>query len=115
MKALCHCGDCQKISGSAFSTNVVVPGDDFKVTGSPKKFTKTADSGKVIHSYFCGECGSTLYRDGDAFPGMKIIKAGVLDGDKTLEESKPAAELFAPQRASWQPEMPGAQQIKTME
>ncbi|KAF1354784.1 Mss4-like protein [Delphinella strobiligena] len=80
MKALCHCTDCQKISGSAFSSNFVVPGEGFKVTGSPKVFTKKADSGKTIHTYFCGDCGSTLYRDGDNFPGMKIVKAGVLDG-----------------------------------
>lgn len=51
LQALCHCNDCQKISGSIFSTNVVVPGEDFKVTGTPKVFTKTADSGNTIHRW----------------------------------------------------------------
>lgn len=46
---------------------------------------------------------------------MKIVKAGVLDDQGSLEAAKPGAELFAPQRPSWQPEMSGAQQMKTME
>lgn len=29
-QALCHCGDCKKISGSTFSNNVVVQTDGFK-------------------------------------------------------------------------------------
>lgn len=93
----------------------MVPGDDFKVTGKPKVYTKTADSGKTIHSYFCGECGSTLYRDGDNFPGMKVVKVGVLDGKNELNDAKPNVELFAPTRPNWVAELPGAEQRTTME
>ncbi|KAI4854571.1 hypothetical protein E4T44_00068 [Aureobasidium sp. EXF-8845] len=113
LKALCHCTDCQKISGSAFSVNNVVPEEGFTVSGSPKSYTKTADSGKKITSYFCGDCGSTLYRDGENFPGMKIVKAGVLGG-KTLESSKPNVELFAPERPGWISALEGAEQKDTM-
>ncbi|THW20351.1 hypothetical protein D6C98_10578 [Aureobasidium pullulans] len=112
--ALCHCTDCQKISGSAYSVNNVVSGEGFKVTGNPKAFTKTADSGKKITSYFCGDCGSTLYRDGENFPGMKIVKAGVLDGKDVLNESKPNVELFAPTRPKWIAALDGAEQKETM-
>ena len=55
------------------------------MTGSPKTISKTADSGKSITSEFCPDCGTTLFRWGDAFggkDGMKIIKAGVLDDGK---------------------------------
>jgi hypothetical protein len=113
-QALCHCTDCQKISGSAYSVNNVVSGQDFKVTGgSPKVYTKTADSGKKISSYFCGDCGSTLYRDGENFPGMKIVKVGVLGGE-TLEESRPNVELFAPTRPGWISKLEGAEQKNAM-
>lgn len=88
-------------------------GEGFSVTGSPKAYTKTADSGKKITSYFCGDCGSTLYRDGENFPGMKIVKAGVLGG-KTLEASKPNVELFAPERPGWIGALEGAEQKDTM-
>lgn len=37
MTALCHCMDCQKWSGSAFSSNVAVPTAQFSVTkGLPR-------------------------------------------------------------------------------
>lgn len=52
-KALCHCADCRKISGSTYSTNAIFPSTQFKVTqGTPKQHSKTADSGNVITSHF---------------------------------------------------------------
>ena len=63
-QALCHCVDCRKITGSTYSTNLVVGGEGFTSSGNPKTFTKTADSGQPITSFFCGNCGSTLWREG---------------------------------------------------
>ncbi|KAF1812185.1 hypothetical protein P152DRAFT_458588 [Eremomyces bilateralis CBS 781.70] len=109
-QALCHCGDCKKISGGTHSINHVIVSDDFAVTGDPKQFTKTADSGKSIISHFCGDCGSTLFRTGGSFGPAHIVKAGVLDTPGVLEKGKPVSELFAPQRPSWVPAVEGAAQ-----
>lgn len=114
-QALCHCTDCHKISGSTYSTNIIVPGDGFSVTsGLPKEFLKKADSGNKITSHFCGDCGSTMWRDGDAFGPAKIIKVGTLDDSKALEDAKPGVELFAPERMSWLGPVAGAQQLQGM-
>lgn len=52
-QALCHCKDCRKISGSAYSTNAIFPGNQFKlIQGTPKEHVKTADTGRVITSFF---------------------------------------------------------------
>lgn len=110
-QALCHCLDCRKITGSAFSTNLVVAEDGFSVTkGTPKSFPKTADSGKTITSVFCGDCGSTLWRESETYAGTKIIKAGTLDGDASLEEAKPLVELFVVNRVSWLSAIAGTEQ-----
>ena len=106
-QALCHCVDCRKITGSTYSTNVVVGGEGFQTNGKAKTFTKTADSGNPITSHFCPECGSTLWREGPTFGDMKVVKAGVLDGNKALEDATPAAELYAPERVSWVNQVPG--------
>ncbi|KAK5171664.1 hypothetical protein LTR04_000029 [Oleoguttula sp. CCFEE 6159] len=114
----CFCGNVKisysgepAISGSTYSTNILVPEDGFEVTsGSPKKFAKTADSKNTITSYFCGDCGSTLFRDGPTFPGMKVIKVGVIDDVKAMDEAKPGVELYAPTRVAWVPEIQGADQ-----
>ncbi len=53
--ALCHCTDCQKWSGSAYTSNVVVARKDFKVSkGSPKHYNVKGDSGKMNDHWFCG-------------------------------------------------------------
>jgi hypothetical protein len=46
--ALCHCTDCQKWTGAAYTSNVVVPRTAFKVTkGHPKEWDVKGDSGKI--------------------------------------------------------------------
>ena len=43
---ICHCTDCQRLSGSAFRTVVRVAGETFKiVSGQPTIYVKTAESG----------------------------------------------------------------------
>ncbi|KAL2760731.1 hypothetical protein ACRALDRAFT_1078669 [Sodiomyces alcalophilus JCM 7366] len=114
-KALCHCLDCRKITGSLFSTNVIVPADGFSVTkGTPKQFAKTAESGKTITSSLCGDCGTTLWRETESYAGAKILKVGAFDHLSALEEAKPLVELFTKNRPSWQQPIPGADQKETV-
>jgi hypothetical protein len=59
---VCHCTDCQAISGTAFRWAVPVPEGAFKLrTGKPKTYVKTADSGATSHQLFCPECASPVY------------------------------------------------------
>lgn len=115
LQALCHCTDCRKITGSTYSTNVIIPGDQFKlVSGTPKTISKKADSGKQITSHFCGDCGSTLFRQGETFGDAKVIKVGVMDDVSALEAAKPEAELYAAERIGWVGGVGGAKQLKDM-
>jgi len=64
---VCHCTDCQTLSGSAFRTNVpVVQGTFVLKKGEPKTFFKSADSGNRIVHAFCPNCGTPIY---SAVPG----------------------------------------------
>ncbi|KAF1977297.1 DUF636 domain protein [Bimuria novae-zelandiae CBS 107.79] len=114
-KALCHCADCRKISGSTYSTNAIFPGNQFKLTqGTPKQHAKTANSGNQITSYFCGDCGSTMWRETSASEGTKILKVGTLDDASAMADAKPVTELFSSSRAPWVLAIPGAQQKDAM-
>jgi hypothetical protein len=60
--AICHCTDCQTLSGSAYRTVVPAPAATFKLlAGQPKVYVKTADSGNKRLQTFCGECGTPIY------------------------------------------------------
>jgi hypothetical protein len=59
---ICHCTDCQTLSGSAF--RVVVPAEQgqFKLLGGePATYVKTAESGNRRVQAFCPRCGTPLY------------------------------------------------------
>lgn len=76
----CHCTNCQKASGAGGSVNAVVPSAAFKITqGTPKRYSGIADSGRTLHRYFCGDCGSPIYSQRANAPETVVVRAGTLD------------------------------------
>ena len=62
---ICHCSDCQTISGAPFRASVIrVKPEDLHLSGTPQTYLKVADSGNKVLLAFCGECGSALYSTG---------------------------------------------------
>lgn len=99
LTATCHCTHCQKSSGSAFSINVVVPEDGFKITGNTlTDYVDQGDSGLNLHRYFCNQCGSPVYTRADAMPGVSIIKAGTLNDTSSF---KPAINIWCESQMEW--------------
>ena len=83
---VCHCTHCQKNTGTGASVNAVVAGTDFAVTqGTPKRFVIRADSGRTLHRYFCGDCGSPLYAHRETGTERIVVKAGTLDDSSGLK------------------------------
>ena len=96
--AVCHCADCQKQTGTAFSVVVGVPKDAFRLEGELSVHTTVgSDSEQDTHRHFCGACGSPVVTMVDAMPQVAIIKAGTLDDTSWLA---PQIEVW---RASAQP------------
>jgi hypothetical protein len=75
---LCHCTDCQVISGTAFRTVVFLPESKFNLLqGSLKTYIKTADSGNKRAMSFCAECGTHIHAtsvggDDDRVLGLRV-------------------------------------------
>jgi len=62
MQLLCHCTDCQTVSGAAAYAAYVVPLDTLKVLqGKPAHFEVTADSGRINSRHFCPNCGTRVW------------------------------------------------------
>ena len=68
--------------------------------GTPKSCVITADSGTKSTFYFCGDCGSTPWVEWPGRPALKILEAGLLDGEDVMEteEVKPNAEQYVVRR-----------------
>jgi len=88
----CHCLNCQRQSGGAFSVNWLLTADQLELEGQPKLYMDpNSESGTPVERHFCGNCGSPIISKSANLPGMAILKAG------TLEERAG----FAPQMHCW--------------
>ncbi len=107
----CYCKDCQKSSGGAMATFFGVSQDDFTlISGMPKPFHYSAESGKGLDRNFCPECGARLFSSNlETFPGMVFVAIGSLDEPGGIE---PILEMFTKRRLKWTrpldvPQFPG--------
>jgi len=82
---VCHCTDCQKVNGTAWHAGVIVEEAAFHLTGKPREYAVTADSGRRALRYFCGTCGGQLYSKTETIPGVLSVKAGTLDDPSTVQ------------------------------
>jgi len=60
---VCHCTDCQNITGTAYRVIVPAAKEALKLRGGkPREYVKrTADSGTPRVQAFCPECGTPVY------------------------------------------------------
>jgi len=74
--SVCHCLDCKRRSGSAFSNNARFPEDKVAFEGNAKTFTRIGDAGGHVIYSFCPECGTTVHYRIDTQPGLIAIPVG---------------------------------------
>ena len=83
--AICHCTDCQKLTGSAYRVSVPAEGGSFRlIQGEPSVYVKVGDSGSKRAQAFCPNCGSPLYTyDADNPTGFGL-RVGCIDERASL-------------------------------
>lgn len=97
---ICHCTDCQVMSGSVFRTIIFVPDSQFQLeSGELKTYVKVADSGNQRVMAFCENCGSHIYAT-DVSEGPRVfgIRLGTCD---QRAEIKPAKQYYRQSRMEW--------------
>lgn len=89
LTAVCHCRNCQKQSGSAFSLIVALPAEALRLSGETLAVYQDVgqDSGQPVQRYFCRACGSPIKSEGALAPGLVFVKAGTLDDTTWLAPS----------------------------
>ncbi len=91
--SICHCTDCQILSGSPYRASIPSnPGTYRVLSGTPRTYLKTAASGNRRRQTFCGNCGTPIA----AFPDVEdppfvMLRLGALQERAQL----------APKRRIW--------------
>ncbi|QGN56422.1 GFA family protein [Novosphingobium sp. Gsoil 351] len=98
LSAICHCRNCQRQGGSAFSIIVGVPVGAVTVNGQRAVFADTSEAGGTIVRKFCPQCGSPMFSDASAMPELRYIKAGTLDDVSTFQ---PQIEIWRRSAQPW--------------
>ena len=76
--ALCHCKQCQRAHGSAFSASAPVQTIRMEWLAGADQIKEYASSpGK--YRGFCSRCGSQLYSRVDAIPAILRLRVGALE------------------------------------
>lgn len=96
---LCHCRECQYVSGGEPAASVVVPRAAFALKqGEVKSFTSTGETGGTVTREFCPECGTALFAELGSNPQLFVVKAGSMDDASWL---KPTAFLWKKSAHHW--------------
>jgi hypothetical protein len=96
----CHCTECQRWSGSAFSLSMPVASDSFRITrGEPRSWKRVGASGIRSTYWFCGHCGGRVYGEREGRPETVVVRAGTLDQTWWL---RPIAHVYLGNAQAWQ-------------
>jgi hypothetical protein len=94
----CHCIDCQRRTGAPFGVGAFYPAEVVTISGTPKEFTRAATSGGKVHTYFCPNCGSTVYWKADNLPALIGVAVGALADPKY---PAPVRSVFEQSKHIW--------------
>jgi len=97
---ICHCINCQKQAGSAFSIVAIFPRSGLSVDGNPSIYEDRGTSGQKVFRNFCGNCGSPIFSDTEEAreQGVIYVKAGTLD---SVSDLNPTAQFWAKRAHPW--------------
>ncbi len=97
---ICHCTDCQTLTGSAFRTFALTREDGFNLlSGKLKTYVKTSESGTKRLQTFCPECGSPIYSTSqDDGPKVYSIRVGT---SRQLNDLVPRAQIWCRSAQTW--------------
>jgi hypothetical protein len=96
---ICHCTDCQTLTGSAYRVNVQTPADSFVLlSGQPKIYVKTAESGNQRAHAFCANCGTPIYAAAPQDTTTYGLRVGTL---KERAQLRPSRQIWFRSAQAW--------------
>lgn len=93
----CHCTVCQRQSGSAFGSSMMMEADGVDLVGPHETFGHRGGSGRPMECAFCPSCGVRVTHQ-IVGSDIMVIKPGTLDDTSWLV---PAGHIFTATRQPW--------------
>jgi hypothetical protein len=97
----CHCRDCRRATGAAFSTWVGFATTAVQWQGNRAIFRSSA----TVSRGYCAECGTPLSYSGKQWADETHLLIGVFDDDQSL---RPSGDGFVEEKLEWVQRIPGS-------
>ena len=96
----CHCKDCQRSAGSAFSASMIVAREAFThLGGATHVYDKPADSGRTVRQHSCpGLRHAGVPPATEHAPDIIVVRPGTLDDSSW---AVPVGDIWVDSRARW--------------
>lgn len=97
---VCHCKDCQRLSGSPYRVSVLVSRDNIALSGGvTRDYWKMAESGEKRAQTFCETCGGPVFSKGEGEAADQwVIRWGMID---QRDQLPPKRQIWCRSAASW--------------
>ncbi len=108
---ICHCTDCQTLSGTAYRTTVPADASTFVLkTGKPTLYLKTAESGRKRQHAFCPTCGTPIYAAAPENPPTYGLRVGTL---AQRAQIRPTRQIWCRSALPWSGDVSGLPRVET--
>jgi hypothetical protein len=91
---ICHCRDCQRLTGSAFFVRALFPRGAVSITGQLAEFHSSAD----LTRKFCPRCGGQIFAERKSRPDTIAIALGSFDH---LDGLCPSEHIWVSDKQEW--------------
>ncbi|MBD9649396.1 GFA family protein [Ensifer sp. ENS09] len=97
---ICHCTDCQQLTGSAYRVTAGTERENFRLTGGePKLYVKIGANGRQRLQFFCPNCGSPIYTTGTDEDALEVgIRVGTINQRRQL---RPRSQIWCASALPW--------------
>jgi hypothetical protein len=108
---ICHCTDCQTLSGSSYRTVAPTAEGSFRLlSGEPKVYVKTAESGRKRQQAFCPECGTPIYAAPDGDPAkVHGLRVGTI---RQRDQLVPNVQMWSRSEQHWVDDLASVRKIE---
>ena len=109
---VCHCTDCQVLTGSAFRVFVPAAIDSFAMQGEPTRYVKVAASGAKRVQAFCPQCGTPVFSTEPEGATQVMLRVGTLSQRTVL---LPSLQIWKRSSLPWVESLTSVQSCQAQE
>jgi hypothetical protein len=99
---VCHCADCQVLSGAPLRAVVAARIETLAVRGTTKSYVKVAQSGNRRAQVFCPECATPLWATAPENATSVVIRLGCV---RQKAQLRPAVQIWQHSALPWVTEL----------